>query len=97
MRALWILLVLWAVLFGWSIASTLSMPTEGDGFTRGLSRVVNLALWQFQAAIVAFIIALRARRIDPPAQPVWLFRVPLILAALFGFVVIGTILIGVVT
>ena len=95
MRALWILLGLWAALFAWSIGSTLTMEPVGDGFTRGLNRVVNLALWQFQAAIIAFIIALRARRLGPPARPAWLFRLPLLLAALFGVAVIGTVLAGI--
>jgi hypothetical protein len=47
----------WAVLMAVSLVSSLGAEAEGDGFTRGLNRIVSFLTWQAVAFIVAVVAA----------------------------------------
>lgn len=58
-----LLLGLWALLFLLSIGEPLLTPKAGDGFTRGLNRLVPFFGYQAVAAAVSFGTAYLARRV----------------------------------
>jgi len=91
-RLLWILLVLWALAFGWSIWSLMFTAPTGDGFTRGLNRVSSFVGWQLAAAVLAFGIWLAGRHSPPRSFARRLSKVPASLFALLCAVVVALII-----
>ena len=64
-RLVWILLAVWTVAFAWSLAAAALTPAEGDGFTRGLNRLIAFFGWQVVAGAaggMAFILARKLPR-----------------------------------
>jgi hypothetical protein len=51
----WMLVGLWAVLFATSFIMGVTIPPEGDGFTRGANRVSAVLIWQGVALLVALV------------------------------------------
>jgi hypothetical protein len=47
------LAAVWAVLMAASLVLSLGAEAEGDGFTRGLNRIVSFLTWQAAAFVVA--------------------------------------------
>lgn len=78
--------------FGWSVLGTLGMEATGDGFTRGLNRVMHFLGWQAIAACLA-LAAFGVGRAWPAASgprrvSIWPLRLALLLLVLLvGFYV----------
>jgi hypothetical protein len=51
----------WVALMGLSLALSLGVEAEGDGFTRGLNRIASFLTWQAVAFVVAIVAAALAR------------------------------------
>jgi hypothetical protein len=51
----------WLVLMALSLALSLGAEAEGDGFTRGINRIVSFLTWQAVAFVVAVIAAALTR------------------------------------
>lgn len=64
-RLVWILLAVWTVAFAWSIAACALTPAEGDGFTRGLNRLMAFFGWQVVAAAAGGLAFILARKLPP--------------------------------
>lgn len=86
-RTVWFLLAVWALVFAWSFVALFTTPISGDGFTRGLDRLLALAGWQVVAAAMAFVIWVAGERLGKGAQRN-LSRLPLLLSALLAIVVL---------
>ena len=85
---LWGLIGLWGLLFaGAFIAFAMTDPT-GDGFTRGINRVMAFLGWQLAAGAVAILVWLLRKRFERGTFERWAARVP---AGLFSFLVFGLV------
>ncbi len=83
-KTLWMLLGVWVLLVILSIWIPLTTAPTDTGLTRGLNRVTLFFQFQFAALVVALILWIFSRRLDP-AWKRWLARVPSLLAlALFS-------------
>jgi hypothetical protein len=58
--------VIWLLVVIISVAAPLMTPVEGDGFTRGLNRVMEFFLFQFVAVFIAIAALYAALRVEPP-------------------------------
>jgi type VI protein secretion system component VasK len=63
----WIAFLLWVALIACSLWFAATTPKAGDGFTRGLNRVIVFVQWQAVAFVVALFAAARGRRERPTA------------------------------
>lgn len=74
-RLIWVVLALWGVAM---VASGLSLAAEpvGDGFTRGMNRVIGLLGWQLAASVLAFVAWIVARPLPRGTVLRWLAHVP---------------------
>ena len=70
-----ILLVLWALTMGLAGWALFQDPT-GDGFTRGLNRVMGFLSWQLAGAVLALGLWIGARGLSKGDTLRWLGRVP---------------------
>ncbi len=61
---IWILLAVWAVAMVLSGLALLE-PPEGDGFTRGLNRIMSFLSWQIAGALIALGLWFGVRPLDP--------------------------------
>jgi len=61
----WITFLVWIGLIAASLWFAANTPKTGDGFTRGLNRVVIFFQWQLGAFAVALFAAARGRRSEP--------------------------------
>lgn len=80
-QVIWALFALWAVLYALSFWQAAVLPRTGDGFLRGINRLMAFLGWQGAAAGAALVLwgATRAdRQLGPGLR--WLGRVPMLLA-----------------
>jgi hypothetical protein len=72
---IWLLLALWA---GAMAASAFALAAEsvGDGFLRGLDRVIGFFGWQLVAAVLALLVWIAGRPLPKGTVLRWLARVP---------------------
>lgn len=91
-RLVWVLLAIWVAAYAASFWSLFFAVPTGDGFTRGLNRVSGFLGWQALAGLAA--IGLWAVGLShPKRQPGrWLYRVPILLAALLILFLVGVVL-----
>jgi len=79
----WALLILWAITMALSLW-WLSAEATGDGFTRGLNRVVGFLGWQLAGAVLALPLWVGASAFDGWRR--WFGRVPAVWA--LGLIVV---------
>jgi hypothetical protein len=60
-NVVYVLTAVWTVLMATSLVLSLGAEAEGDGFTRGLNRIVSFLTWQACAFVVAVIAAALTR------------------------------------
>jgi len=80
-QVIWALFALWAVLYAVSFWQAATVPRTGDGFLRGINRLMTFLGWQGAAAGAALVLwatTLGDRRIGPGLR--WLSRIPVLLA-----------------
>lgn len=76
------ILTLWVLAFGWSIIGSWGMEPTGDGFTRGMNRLLHFLGWQAIAACLA-LAAFGVGRSWPKGSGTRLVsRIPLLIAGL---------------
>ncbi len=80
--------LLWALAFAASFAVVLLVPATGDGFTRGLNRVMGFLGWQAVAAVLALAVWTIGNRLARGSPGRRLSRVP---AALAGVLAAGIV------
>jgi hypothetical protein len=85
------LMALWLVLWGWSFLAFRLTPPEGDGFLRGMNRVLIFFGWQLAAALPAFAAWVVGRRWPKGSGTRWISRVPILLALGLAAIVGGLI------
>lgn len=64
----WGLVVLWVALFGAAFLGAWATPATGDGFTRGLNRVMVFLSMQVVAGVVAAVVLVTGRRLFEPGS-----------------------------
>lgn len=91
-RLVWVLLTIWVAAYVASLWTLFLAEPSGDSFTRGLNRVSGFLGWQALAGLAA--IGLWAVGLShPKSRPRrWLYRVPIILAALLILFLVGVVL-----
>lgn len=79
---LYLLLALWLAAYAGSFLQFMFTEASGDGFTRGMNRVMAFLGWQLVAAMLGGMIWLVAARL--PHRPLvrWLMRLPAVLGLL---------------
>ncbi|MCB1342453.1 MAG: hypothetical protein KDK24_15565 [Pseudooceanicola sp.] len=85
----WVLLAAWAVAFAASFHGFLFAEPTGDGFTRGMNRVMTFLAWQIGAGLLA-IVLWQVGKGDMRLR--WLVRLPALVAALLMVAVVALIL-----
>jgi hypothetical protein len=80
---------LWAVLYAASLIAPFVLEATGDGFTRGINRVV--AFLQLQIAALVPALVLWAFGTHLPRGPRWASRVPALLALLLVLGIVALI------
>ena len=83
---------LWAALYAASILVAWHTAPAGDGFTRGLNRVMLFFQYQIGAAAVALVVWWLGRALGQRWQR-WLSRMPLILALALFLLAVGVIVV----
>lgn len=86
----WMLVGLWAVLFAVSFVVAVTLPAEGDGFTRGLNRVNAVLTWQGVALLVA-LVTLFVGTQGETAQGQWIARAPFLTQFALALIVAGIV------
>jgi len=80
-QVIWALFTVWAALYAVSFWQAATMPRTGDGFLRGINRLMTFLGWQGAAAAAALVLwasMLGDRRIGSGLR--WLSRIPVLLA-----------------
>lgn len=90
-RIAWGIIALWAMVYLWSIAALFLTAPTGDGFTRGLNRIVTFYGWQILAAALAFILLWAKRYFAPKSFARRLSWAPICLAGLLLTATLGFI------
>lgn len=85
---IWVLLAGWALAYAASVAAFLSLESAGDGFTRGLNRLMAFFGWQIVAGAFASAVWLAGRNQDHAPLRRWLVRLPALMAGLLVILVI---------
>jgi hypothetical protein len=84
---------IWTVLFVLSFVLLFSLEPTGDGFVRGLNRIMAFLTWQGIAFVAAIVALLAGRGIDNETPGTrWLSRIPVIIQSLMLLAVVGLIL-----
>lgn len=66
------LLALWALAWGGSFVGLWLTAPTGDGFTRGLNRVMHFLAWQGVAGVLATLLFVLRKRVSGPlARALW--------------------------
>jgi uncharacterized membrane protein YhaH (DUF805 family) len=91
----WILMILWVGAMGLSGLALTAEPT-GDGFTRGLNRIMTFLSWQLGGAIIALGLWIAVQPVPKGDLYRWIGRGPgwwalLLLAVFVGFIAYGVI------
>lgn len=86
-----VLSLLWLAAIAASAWSLVVPEPNGDGFTRGLNRVMAFAGFQCAAAVVAAVLWVAGRRLPAGSLRRWLSRIPLLLALSLTLFVVATI------
>lgn len=87
----WVLMGLWVIAYGGSLLSLLITEPTGDGFTKGLNRVMTFLGWQVGASVLAIIIWSLGKHFEAGSRGRWACRLPVLLALGLVLVVIGII------
>jgi len=70
-RSLPLLAAVWALLVAISFLTLALLPADGDGFTRGLNRVMAFLGWELAALLVAIVTAILAWRVRAELNLLW--------------------------
>ncbi|MGI3183765.1 hypothetical protein [Nioella aestuarii] len=78
--ALKIILLAWVAIMGISIFGYILTEASGDGFTRGLNRIMVFLGWQIAGLVVALICLFLRARVEPGRPLRWVAMVPALVA-----------------
>lgn len=93
MTWIWLLFALWAGLYAASFIVAHGTAPTGDGFTRGLNRLMVFFQYQIAAAVVAIVVWGIGSAFDKGTWQRWLSRAPVLLALGLFLLVVGLIVV----
>jgi hypothetical protein len=75
-----LLLLIWAIIMGISVFGYALTDPEGDGFARGMNRVVSFLSWQIAGLVLALVCLFLRAAVDRGRPLRWLALVPALVA-----------------
>jgi hypothetical protein len=86
--ALKLLLLIWVVMMGISVLGFALIEPTGDGFTRGMNRVISFLSWQVAGLVLALVCLFLRASVNRGRPLRWIALVPALVAGvqILGFV-----------
>ena len=91
-RLLQLLIVLWLAAYAASFLQFALTGPAGDGFTRGLNRVMAFLGWQIGAGLIGCAIWIAGRDLPLGRAGRWLLRIPALLALALATAILALVL-----